>query len=770
MIRRLFRIVPALTLIAACLLLITGGPASADNVVPTMRGYSTNSATGVTSISVNLPANVQAGDLLVASVGSGRSGDPADNVTPPSGWSTKYALHDTNTIGSHVYDAHIFYKVATGAEPASYTFTQDVSNYMSIVLDAFVDIDQATPFEDSAFVQDVAATTSHTTGTVTVSGTNRLLVAVLIDELSTGVTVPPEYANAGSASVSSWTGTHVRTTVAGPGSFNTTFTSGSTRHFTAFMLALKPTTFTPTFGVPYLRSSSSGSVVNTYSLNVPSPSGVQAGDVLVAAVMSSHSSKTVTITPTGGWSQLLSYHDPAWSDYDVLVLYKVSSGSEPANYTFTQDIDETLAVAISAYDNVDTSSPIEGSTYTTNSGTGPYNTGALTVGGPNRMLLGILMDFGAKSASGPAGYSLHAGAASSTNWSSSFIFGARKGAGTYNETLQASGTGNGDVAMLLALRPESSANSVTLSDARPSAVSSYTLTSTSVPLSAIKCIRIEFDHNVSGSGGKPTGMDISSVSFNTSSTYVPTPASWTKTIDAPNGVIKLTNASGETPASTSGALILDSITNPSPEETNFLLFSTYNDAACSSPMVTSGTYTFTTTNATVVNVSVDPSFTFSVAGRATACNAQSPSSFVSASSSAVALGRINAGVTAGGAQDLTTSSNATNGFTVYLRGLTGSNAMRGINSASIADVSGTHAAPGSAPSAGSEGFGYTLSDPSVGFASNSFAKLTTANEIAVTSNTVGSKSACVGYQVAIATTTPAGNYATTVVYTAVPAY
>lgn len=173
-----------------------------------------------------------------------------------------------------------------------------------------------------------------------------------------------------------------------------------------------------------------------------------------------------------------------------------------------------------------------------------------------------------------------------------------------------------------------------------------------------------------------------------------------------------------------------------------------------------------------VTVSIEPSFSFTVAGRSTACNGQATSGFVASTTpTAASLGRLNAASTAGAAQDLTVASNAGGGFAVLLRtdGTTPNVLRSGSNS--IADVSGIATSPGAAPAAGTPGFGWTSSDTATPFTSNTWSRVTELNQVAVTANAgTMTKPACVGYQAAVSTSTPAGVYVALVIYTAVPTF
>lgn len=314
--------------------------------------------------------------------------------------------------------------------------------------------------------------------------------------------------------------------------------------------------------------------------------------------------------------------------------------------------------------------------------------------------------------------------------------------------------------------------SVALGDSRPGSTSAYDLKASGVTTSQIRCIKVEFDTTADGSGGLPSGMSIASAALDGTSDYVPTPASWSATPNQGAGTISITNAGGETPSSASNRhVILTGIVNPSSAGTGYLLYSTFNNSDCSTSPFDATTVAFAWTGPTIVSVVVDPSFTFSVAGRATVCNGQSATNFQTGSSgTAVNLGHVSTSAVAGGAQDLSVSTNAANGFVVYLRtsGVT-PDSLRDGGSGSIADVSGTRASPGAAPSAGTASFGYTSSDTSTSFTSNTWAKLTNTNDsVLIGAGGTASKSSCIGYEVAVGTTTPAGSYSTTVIYTAIP--
>ncbi len=167
-----------------------------------------------------------------------------------------------------------------------------------------------------------------------------------------------------------------------------------------------------------------------------------------------------------------------------------------------------------------------------------------------------------------------------------------------------------------------------------------------------------------------------------------------------------------------------------------------------------------------------PDLSFVVTGKATACNSQSATAFQTGSTATnVPLGILQTTASNGAAQNLSVSTNAGGGFVVTIR--TSGTTPGALRSGAlyVDDVAGTNASPGAAPASGTVGFGYTSSDASTSFTSNTFAKLTNtpSNVMVATAGTV-SKTSCVGFQAAIGSGSLAGHYAATVIYTAVPTF
>ncbi len=318
------------------------------------------------------------------------------------------------------------------------------------------------------------------------------------------------------------------------------------------------------------------------------------------------------------------------------------------------------------------------------------------------------------------------------------------------------------------------AGSVTISDSRPTTASvTYTIKFSSISLSAIKCIKVQFSDTAAG-GSKPTNMDITSAALSGTSTYIPTPASWAISNNNTSGVSSITFASGETPAGASArTVVLTGITNGSVAGTAYyLLFSTYNNTDCSSSGVDSATIAYIYTAGQTLTATVDPTLTFTVAGVANGQSVNGATTTITTTSTTIPLGVLSTGANTIGAQDLAVGTNAVGGYTVTIR-------YTGVftnGSHTFVDHSGTNASPTSFSAAATEALGYTTNDAVLGtgtaarFSSNLWAGLSTSPlEIAYNLNPA-SETTRVGYQAGIAATTPAGAYTTTIVYVATPTY
>lgn len=337
--------------------------------------------------------------------------------------------------------------------------------------------------------------------------------------------------------------------------------------------------------------------------------------------------------------------------------------------------------------------------------------------------------------------------------------------------------------MLLGTLPEGASAatlngaSLLLADSRPSQTSiSYTFDADNVTTSTTRCIKMVFATTSTGTTA-PTGFSSTSAALSGSSDYIPTPGSWS--VDAStNGTVLITLAGGETPASASDrTVILTGITNGSTAETTyFLQFSTFSNTNCSTGPIDSVVVAFVYTNGQVVSLSVDPSLTFLVDAVSSSQSVNGATTTVVTTDGTIPFGTVTTSANAIAAHDLTVSTNAAGGYTVYIR----YTAQPTSGSNTIDNHSGTNASPTAFSAAGTEAFGYTTNDATLGtgtvdrFTSsggNKWAAFTTGNlEVAYSATAVANQTTRVGYQVGVSGSTEAGNYTTNVILTALPVY
>ena len=167
------------------------------------------------------------------------------------------------------------------------------------------------------------------------------------------------------------------------------------------------------------------------------------------------------------------------------------------------------------------------------------------------------------------------------------------------------------------------------------------------------------------------------------------------------------------------------------------------------------------------SVAVEPTLTFTVSGKSSPCNFATPSVDSSSSSTALSLGRINS---AQGtvAQEFTISTNAADGYRLYARTtapLTGTSGHVIPNLPTVGDQGGWGALA-AFPATGNEAFGFHMGW--LGY--DGWAGLLSSDTQVQHSNTPTTETQCIAFRAGTSSTTPAGMYSTTLIYTATAAY
>jgi hypothetical protein len=143
--------------------------ATPSTASPTYQSTTTaQDAVGSAPVTGNLPASTASGDLEFAHIVF-RSATAT--VTPPAGWTLL-----SSVIGFNDQQL-IYYKIAGGAEPASYTWTFSAAARWVIAISRFTGVDATYPIADS-YVVKTASGTSHSPGSHLSSVDNNMAIAL----------------------------------------------------------------------------------------------------------------------------------------------------------------------------------------------------------------------------------------------------------------------------------------------------------------------------------------------------------------------------------------------------------------------------------------------------------------------------------------------------------------------------------------------------------------------------------------------------------------
>ncbi len=333
------------------------------------------------------------------------------------------------------------------------------------------------------------------------------------------------------------------------------------------------------------------------------------------------------------------------------------------------------------------------------------------------------------------------------------------------------------MALLLPAVPASALtnSSLLLSDPRTGETSDYTLTTSGLTTgTTINCIQLDIGTASDGTGD--VGLDLSSVDVTTET--ITSGGAWADaSVDGTTDQLRYTSAGGATP-NASGSITWDDVVNGSTEgATYYGVFETFSNTDCSTGgPVDSVTVAFTYKDGELVQLTIDPTLTFTCSDVASGLPVNGVNTTVASTASGINHGNsVTFGAKGISAHDLNVTTNAPGGYTVYIR----HTGQLTNGSDNIANHTGTNAAPTAFPAAGTEAWGYTTEDNTLGgggatrfTAANGYAGFTTTNE-PVMDNTGAAPSGDtvrVGHQVGVANTTPSGTYQTTIVYTVASVY
>ena len=312
--------------------------------------------------------------------------------------------------------------------------------------------------------------------------------------------------------------------------------------------------------------------------------------------------------------------------------------------------------------------------------------------------------------------------------------------------------------------------SISLSDSRPSQTSSYTVAASGFTTgTSINCIQLDVGTSADGSGD--AGLDLSSITL--TSTSIPSSGSWSVgSVDGATDQLRATLAGGATP-NASGNIVWGGVVNGGATGTYFGVLETFANVDCSTGgPIDSVIMTFTYIDGALVSLTIDPSLTFSVdavgSGQDVYPNgaATQNTSVASTSTSIDHASAVTSSTNGVSAHDISISTNATSGYSVYIR-------HTGLLTNGSDTIAGGSLSGASFPAPGTEAWAWTSDDSDLsmnGAGTGLWTSFTTSDAEVATAAGVASDTVRVGHQVGISSTTPAGTYTTTIIYTAVAIY
>jgi hypothetical protein len=208
-------------------------------------------AAGAASIAVSVPAGTAAGDVMIASINTGPG---IVTLTPPAGWT---AITNTTPPWSATAKSLTYYRVATAAEPASYSWSFGAAVGAAGDIVSYTGVDDTNPVGPSATASSGGAVGSMATPTVTTTAANSWVIADAAWRRNAGAGAPTITKDAAttqrSAAVTTagpqWVGvmtTDVAQAAAGLSTART-FTSSATAQWVTQTIALKPSSGTLSF-------------------------------------------------------------------------------------------------------------------------------------------------------------------------------------------------------------------------------------------------------------------------------------------------------------------------------------------------------------------------------------------------------------------------------------------------------------------------------------------------------------------------------------------
>lgn len=299
-----------------------------------VRAASTVTVASGTSVNVNKPAGVQAGDLLLLAVGM--ISDALNLSRPPADW---YLLQEGSVNGAR--NISVWYKVAGASEPSTYAVTNSSATFGLAMLALYSDAAAELGIADSAWQYNTSgANRTYPSVTTTVNdgyhvcmghhgGLSSTPAGGYTEHWDTTVISSRLYCMSGALPVAGATGSISAT--------------GSAVDSKCVSVAVVETALVT--ACPRARdSATTGSQAVTSSISVTAPASIQASDFLLLQLTTAASR---TISDPAGWTALTGVTGAG----GIYGWYKIADGSE-ASASITVDFtggSTTMSLAVTPF-------------------------------------------------------------------------------------------------------------------------------------------------------------------------------------------------------------------------------------------------------------------------------------------------------------------------------------------------------------------------------------------------------------------------------------
>jgi hypothetical protein len=226
--------------VSACLLAPLFGCAQAHATIYFRNVETAQTGSGASSIAVNVPAGVVAGDVMIAAIDAEGTG----SFTVPSGWSSTGLFSGATFTGF----AGVYFHVAGSSEPTSYSWGLGTSRKAVGNIVSYVGVENSSPIEVTSTIAGNSSGTSDSAASITTTVNNTVVILDFgaDDSLGSFTITPPGSTTKRASIFTSGTGSVLGGqaqdfTQATAGATGTkTFTTSASIPWGAVTIALKP--------------------------------------------------------------------------------------------------------------------------------------------------------------------------------------------------------------------------------------------------------------------------------------------------------------------------------------------------------------------------------------------------------------------------------------------------------------------------------------------------------------------------------------------------